>query len=83
MITSSEFLLRQKCAMLKDFNQGGDRLIGLSALAKHNSHVCCLMLISSMSKMTVPRVEPSPFARRVGLNIVVNNLCRSKNCDVF
>lgn len=38
------------------------------------------MLISSMSKISVPRVEPSPFARRVGLKIVVNSLCRSKNC---
>lgn len=47
---------------------------------EQNSYGRCLMLISSMSKISVPRVEPSPFARRVGLNIVVNSLCRSKNC---
>ena len=37
------------------------------------------MLTSSMSNTRVPSVEPSPFARRVGLKIVVKSLCRSKN----
>lgn len=40
----------------------------------------CLVLTSSMSKTRVPRVEPSPFARRVGLKMVVKSLCLSKNC---
>lgn len=61
----------------KGFNKGVDQS---SVLTQHNNYECCLMLISSMSKISVPRVEPSPFARRVGLNIVVNSLCRSKNC---
>lgn len=39
-----------------------------------------LRLTSSISNMSVPKVEPSPLARRVGLKIVVNNLCLSKNC---
>lgn len=38
-----------------------------------------LVLTSSMSKTRVPRVEPSPLARRVGLKIVVKSLCLSKN----
>lgn len=40
----------------------------------------CLMLTSSISNIRVPNVEPSPLARRVGLKMVVNNLCLSKNC---
>lgn len=70
----------------KDFNKGVDQS---SVLTQQNNYECCLMLISSMSKISVPRVEPSPFARRVGLKIVVNSLCRSKklggigSCDVF
>lgn len=38
----------------------------------------CFRLTNSISNMRVPNVEPSPFARRVGLKMVVNNLCLSK-----
>lgn len=41
----------------------------------------CLTLTSSISNKRVPRVEPSPLARRVGLKMVVNNLCLSKNWE--
>ena len=70
-------LFIHKSMELKDFNKGVDQS---SVLTQQNNYECCLMLISSMSKIRVPRVEPSPFASRVGLNIVVNSLCRSKNC---
>eukprot|EP00959_Pyramimonas_sp_CCMP1952_P182833 3823296-Pyramimonas_sp.AAC.1 len=43
-------------------------------------HLAGLTLSSSTSKMTVPRVSPSPLAIRVGLKMVVYNRCRSENC---